>query len=184
MRPVQSESRPIKFPLHEKAHLPLDVVVAAKFVSGNGPRRQKDSRRKRIGHCQQETGNWRSSLTDAQRRVRGNLNLPLLARKLSELRMGGQEWLRQHASDSPIFGSPEDPGVYPAKACPDVELASNNCTETQNGESWLGEQLSQTPMRGDLWEDGPFPFDGFGPAAGEPTFLMWGPTGWETKSSW
>ena len=68
-----ADSSIIKFPLYEKAHLPLRGVESAKFVSRSEHNCLRGFRLKRIGtlkikprQFKQEAKIWRSSLTGAQ----------------------------------------------------------------------------------------------------------------------
>lgn len=90
-----TDSRGIKFPLDGKASLPLDVVEAVSLISRNGPDYLKVFRRTQTGMLKMKARQWqqdierrRGSLTDAQRRIQGELNLPLVSTHARWVRNG------------------------------------------------------------------------------------------------
>ena len=91
----EEQSRNVKFPLDEKAHLPQDVYEAIDFVAQSDADVLKEfwenqiSRLEMIEYrCQRATERWRESLSTDQMKVQGKINLPLLAIMLDKLGMG------------------------------------------------------------------------------------------------
>ena len=56
------------------------------------------------------------------REQQGKLKLPLLARMLGELGLGGREWVKQFTGGLLFAGILAEPGVYPDRPSPDPEL--------------------------------------------------------------
>ena len=173
----EEQSRKVKFPLDEKAHLPQDVTDAIDFVVQNDADVLKEFWGDQISRlaeiefrCRKATRKWRNSLSEDQKKVQGKVNLPLLAIMLEKLGMGGQLWVRQFQNGFPIVGNLEEPGVYPQQSCPDPEISPDRLYDSVKWRLKARKASVTDPNEGALWDEaiaqvekgwlhGPFAFD-------------------------
>ena len=110
----------MSFPLDEISHLPDDVRVAVESNLARSPEELKgfwgshgSALSKEEEKCMRGARYRRNSLSGDQKKVRGRANLPLSARVLERLDMGGRLRVRQFTYVFPIIGNVGEPGAYP-----------------------------------------------------------------------